>query len=1710
MLQAALVISAGAPVLDPSTTTITVSNAAALAPSGPANFVIRVDQEQMLVTSVNLSAGTLTVTRGFNGTTAVAHASGADVFLENPPPAPPSNFEINLTQAASSQSGGTEFEATLSILNGATLGQVNFTMPPEVANLEIEGGPGNNLLQVNSSVNQNLSLYGGPGNNTLIAGSGNDTLVAGSGKSVLYGGPGADVLYGGDLPQQDATPVLDPSESWSAQIGNTTTNSTTITGLISTTGLVQNQIMSGSGIPAGSVISTIVSSTSITISNPATQTASDVTIAFGSSTPEGRDTLIAGNGNSELFAGSGGDVLIGGSATLENGQFVLEPGAGRDLLAGGSGNDLLIAGLGSPGSVLMAGSGNDILVGENSGSNIMVSDVGGNDLFLGYAGSNDIDASGSSGNDTLVGGNGFNSLFGSDGTDQIYDYPYQPSWNQAVQQAAAMFSVQLITPFGTGGGATPQDQLWSLLDALETQPLSFTSAQQASLSTLLAQQLVALGVTDTTGSQLEAQLYTLQTQSPYPGNIQQLVAWLDEDPTVHSDLQQILLTILDSSSSGLSQSDQFLWRNLLADELNQDAAQESQVAQQIVSLAAVNFIAGSEAAAQFTSLASESYSVSSDELLVSKLLGATNADDSLHAGNGVDFLYGNPSLPTWMAGGAGKDTFYNFHSFDTLYGGSGDDNTVFFQGDGTFNLNSDSSNPNAIGVVLTTQQSALVNGSAISQLATTAGLFLGEPVSGGGIPAGATILSINSATNTIVLSQPAMSSGTETITFTTNSWQAGGISTAYETMSNIQVLGVQTGNANDDAVDINVQFLPSGFTGIYVQAGNGNGDVIDAHPLAGSVDDEAPATLLGGTGADTIIVGTELGAGSVYQGNSASELDVVGTQPGGDTVSVSGGLIRIDGLPINSQTGNTSNNSPIITGLTNAMLLSPGQSVSGVGIPANTTVLSNLSPNAITISNPVQNSPLPNAYGVQLTFGITFKTLKVLGISGTVAQHVTNTFSSDGSIPNIVLEGGSGQYTTNILTASGGTDELIGGNQADNVFNTIGAGAYTINGGGPAASASAPQSSPVTAPPPSAISPATDAPFPLGAYNMAATTAGTVAVFAGGNTASGAATNYVETYNPSQPSGQQWGYNTNLPYAAYGLAAASADGMAVFVGGSHVGFADNPYAEIFNTTTQQWTLTPIDDAGVEMAATTVGNEALFAGGQFTNFTCSDTVEIFNPTAPPGSQWTYATLPVSQGLYGMTATSVGQYALFAGGVNPNSGYYNSTVAIYNTVTGAWTTTTLPDHQGGYYGMASTSVGPTAFFAGGISNAGTANTVDMYNVITGQWSTTTLPGSQGFFSMRAATIGSDAIFAGGSYPTGAANYNVFIYDTNTQTWTTQTTSQGQTVAITADGSQLVFGGGTASTGGVSIYSSVINLAPLVTNIAVAPAAGSTPTDTLESITYALVDSAAGACNVAVEYSINGGPWFSATEATGAAGDQGTMHLASSASGVTHTFLWNTGTDLPGSNNPSVQIRFTPGEASSTGDTESSASFAVNNSGVTNALNISWNDIDNDSIQLTQSGSTITLAGTIAGSSLSGTATNMTSVSVDGGTGNNLLDATATVMGVTLDGGSGGGDTLYGGAGSDTFDYSGPDSIYQGATGMNNELIFPDTAASLGSVSNIESVVLSGDPPVATTRLAAGLAARLAGDDHQRDGNRPGRFVPDHEPDRNVHRFKRGHHL
>ena len=315
--------------------------------------------------------------------------------------------DIDLNGVAGSTN---QFLATLRNLDTeAVVGQVQFTMPSSVERIALMGGIGDNVIKADPSIQRGIFLYGGLGHNILMAGSGNDVLVGGSGTSILEGGSGNDSLYGGAIPA-----------------------------------VYQN------------MINTLGAGSSGAVSSGAST--SNALMTWLRQQPAGHNYLIAGSGNSQLYAGNDGDLLIGGNAKTPDqtgGQFMLEPGAGRDVFGGSEGgpndDDLMIGGLAGPGDVngdvMLAGTGNTVLIG-GSGEDILEGG-GGNVVLMGGSLIN-VMMSNDASNQTsyLLGGTGLNFEFAGAGNDQVFDYsnrndPLQASaWSQA-QNLAGLYHVVL-------------------------------------------------------------------------------------------------------------------------------------------------------------------------------------------------------------------------------------------------------------------------------------------------------------------------------------------------------------------------------------------------------------------------------------------------------------------------------------------------------------------------------------------------------------------------------------------------------------------------------------------------------------------------------------------------------------------------------------------------------------------------------------------------------------------------------------------------------------------------------------------------------------------------------------------------------------------------------------------------------------------------------------------------------------------------------------------------------------------------------------------------------------------------------------------------------------------------------------------------------------------------------------------------------------------
>ena len=193
--------------------------------------------------------------------------------------------------------------------------------------LTIDGGTGNDQVEVRGDQATALTLNGGAGDDTILGGLGAETINGGSGNDVLFGGSGHDRINAGaghDLVQ-----------------GNTGDDT-----LVGNDG--NDSIMGGAGrdVLAGGI---------------------------------GDDELSGQGGNDTLLGNDGNDILNGGS-----GRDALSGGEGNDRLRGGAHNDLLTGGLGN--DVIQGNFGHDTLAGDE-GNDSLSGGMGSDDLD-GGAGTN--------------------------------------------------------------------------------------------------------------------------------------------------------------------------------------------------------------------------------------------------------------------------------------------------------------------------------------------------------------------------------------------------------------------------------------------------------------------------------------------------------------------------------------------------------------------------------------------------------------------------------------------------------------------------------------------------------------------------------------------------------------------------------------------------------------------------------------------------------------------------------------------------------------------------------------------------------------------------------------------------------------------------------------------------------------------------------------------------------------------------------------------------------------------------------------------------------------------------------------------------------------------------------------------------------------------------------------------------------------------------
>lgn len=218
-------------------------------------------------------------------------------------------------------------------------------------------------------------------------------------------------------------------------------------------------------------------------------------------------------------------------------------------------------------------------------------------------------------------------------------------------------------------------------------------------------------------------------------------------------------------------------------------------------------------------------------------------------------------------------------------------------------------------------------------------------------------------------------------------------------------------------------------------------------------------------------------------------------------------------------------------------------------------------------------------------------------------------------------------------------------------------------------------------------------------------------------------------------------------------------------------------------------------ARYDIRTATVGNYALFAGGLKPGLFSVKTVDAYNTSL---TKSTPAEMPWERGYHASAA--IGEYALFAGGeerTTSGSQFLWST-DVYNA---SLTLSRAPDlsDSGGALNMGAAVVGNYALFAGGMADGrgNASGTVNVYDTSLTHTMATDLTGIPREY-VRGASVGNYALFAGGQQFEKKSNvlWEVFMvdaYDASlTKTAATNLNSNKNRDAAATVGNHAVFVG------------------------------------------------------------------------------------------------------------------------------------------------------------------------------------------------------------------------------------------------------------------------------------------------------------------------------
>jgi len=272
-------------------------------------------------------------------------------------------------------------------------------------------------------------------------------------------------------------------------------------------------------------------------------------------------------------------------------------------------------------------------------------------------------------------------------------------------------------------------------------------------------------------------------------------------------------------------------------------------------------------------------------------------------------------------------------------------------------------------------------------------------------------------------------------------------------------------------------------------------------------------------------------------------------------------------------------------------------------------------------------------------------------------------------------------------------------------------------------------------------------------------------------------------------------YNTTTDSWTVKILSSRRNQYALAAAGTKIGIAGgenlpNPTdrVDIYDVSSDVWTVSHLSSPRQGVAGVGYGDSLYFAGGELS-YGGSMIVKTVDIYSTPTGAWSLIKLPHARMYAAAAATN--NKIVFAGGVTGKPGFQNvtNTADIYDVSTGTWSTGHLSLAR---ERLTATALGNLIIFAGGDdANDIFVNTIDIYNTTTGTWVGVQPPNAP-YGRVQSAAQGTKMFFGRQGNSSGPAI--VIAYDICSNTWTNLSLSDGRgEFAIGAAGGKVLFGGG-----------------------------------------------------------------------------------------------------------------------------------------------------------------------------------------------------------------------------------------------------------------------------------------------------------------------------